>query len=256
MKVWVISLRNASERRANIEPQLVRQGIDYRFFDAIEADSGFDHFQGYDEQRYLINTGRQASEGEVACFASHRCLWKQAVETNEPIVVLEDDSELEDNFPAALQETERLIEKYGFIRLQNDFSGRHKRRVPIHAAGPFVLNYYESYPHGAMGYAISPRVAAAMLEASHVVAAPADSFIKLYWEHGQPLYGLTPYSIMWGDFTYQTMIGVRTREPADIRIRLRRRFMKVVRWVGRWRFNLTHRPPRHDRFELDRIDTA
>ena len=242
MKTRVISLKSATDRRANIAPQLGDLGIDYQFFDAIERDHGFDHFDGYDERQHRMNMGRLASPGEAACFASHRSLWKESVTTNEPIAILEDDSELEKNFPAALIQAQRLINKYGFIRLQNDFSGRHKKKIPVREAGSFTLNYYATYPFGAMGYVISPAVAAAFLDASRVLTAPVDAFIKQFWEHDQALYGLFPFSVMWGDFANRTTIGIRDRESLDFNLRLARRSKKIDRWIKRWKFNRVKKP--------------
>ncbi len=245
MKVYVISLRSAATRRANLEPQLASLGIEYSLFDAIDGRSGFDYFQRYDEEEFLINTGRRATPYEVACFASHRCLWKKAVSMDEPIIVLEDDAEIEDDFPAALSETKRLIHQYGFIRLQNDFSRRYKKRVPVRRVGPFMLNYYATYPYGAMGYVISPGAAAALVNASETLTAPVDAFIKLFWEHGQPLYGLYPFPVLWGDLAHETMIGSRDRQPMNLKTRLTRRLKKAGRWIERRKFNLAHQPSRY-----------
>lgn len=238
----MISLESAKERRAKIDAQLRPLGVEYRFFEAVDCSNGFAYFRSYDERQYLINTGRRATPGEVACFASHRCLWKQAVSMDKPILVLEDDAEIEANLSAALTETQRLIQRYGFIRLQNDFFGRNKKSVPVREAGPFTLNHYATYPFGAMGYAISPSVAAAFVDASQVLTAPVDSFIKVFWEHGRPLYGLSPYSVMGGDLSRRTTIGHRARAEMNIKMTLERRLKKAGRWIKRRRFNAAHRP--------------
>ncbi len=172
MKICVISLKSAKERRASIDAQLRPLAVDYCFFDAVDRHDGFDHFQRYDEQQHMINMGRKPIPGEVACFASHRCLWKQAAVIDEPIVVLEDGAEITENFCAALTATQRLIRRYGFIRLQNDFRGRRLRKVPVSKSDLFTLNYYATYPFGAQGYAISPSVAAAFVDASRVLPTP------------------------------------------------------------------------------------
>jgi len=51
--------------------------VDYSFFDAIDERRAFDFFSSYDEQKL-----------------------------QQPIVIMEDDAELEPNFTAALRETE------------------------------------------------------------------------------------------------------------------------------------------------------
>ena len=242
MKIFVINLKGARERRENIVSQFSSLGTKFQFYEAVEPDDAFVSFDGYDEKRYLLNTGRKASPGEAACFASHRNLWKHAISIEEPIIVLEDDSELDENFDAAVNATATLIEQCGFIRLQNDFSGRHKKKTPVTKIGRFTLNYFATYPFGTMGYAISPTTAAAFLDSSRILSAPVDSFIKLFWEHGHPLYGLAPYAVVWGDLSRRTTIKRRERERTSIGMKLLRRRKKASDWVRRWRFNQRHRP--------------
>lgn len=144
-----------------------------------------------------------------------------------------------ENFAVALTETERLVRQYGFIRLQSDSRGRGIRKSPVRKAGPFTLIYYATYPFGAMAYVISSSAAAAFIEASKVVTGPVDHFIKLFWEHGQPLYGLSPYPVVWGDQSDRTTIGHRTRGELNINLLLRKRLKKAHRWILRRKFNAT-----------------
>ncbi len=242
MQVAVINLRRALERRRRICGRLAELSIPYSLFNAVEAEAGFGCFDGYDEEAFLVNTGRRATPGEAACFASHRALWRRASRTDAPLVVLEDDAVVENCFPGALAEIAKLIDRFGFIRLQNDFSGRHKRRVLARKAGAFDLNYYLTYPFGAMGYAISSRVAARFLNQSKTLTMPVDAFIKNFWEHGQPLYGLYPFAIEWDALSYESSIGERERENLDLRIASWRKATKLARWIERLRFNMAHRP--------------
>lgn len=243
MRIYVISLTSASERRASIDAQLRPLGVDYRFFDAVGGHDGFDHFNRYDERQHLINMGRKPIPGEVGCFASHRCLWKQVVSIDEPIVILEDDAVITENFAVALTKTERLIQQYGFIRLQNYLRDRGIKKLQIGRAGPFTLVYYATYPFGAMAYAISPSTAAAFVKASNVLTGPVDQFIKLFWEHGQPLYGLSPYPVVWGDQSARTTIGHRARGEMNLNLSLRKRLKKARRWIQRRRFNAAQHGP-------------
>ncbi len=242
MLVAIINLRSAVVRRRRITSRLAELSIPYYVFSAVEAEAGFDQFNHYDEKAFLVNMGRRATGGEAACFASHRALWRRASRTRSAIVVLEDDAVIQDSFPEALARIAELIDKFGFIRLQNDFSGRHKRRVSVQRVGSFELNYYLTFPFGAMGYAISSTVATSFLNQSEKLSMPVDSFIKNFWEHGHPLYGLYPFTIEWDALSYESSIGARERERLDLRVASWRKATKLVRWVERYRFNLAHRP--------------
>lgn len=241
MRVHVINLERSADRRAYLSAQLERLGVDYAIFKAIEPPQAGEWFERYDEKRYLLNTGRKASPGEIACFASHAALWKMAVTTGEPIVVLEDDVEILPTFPHAVAEAARLINSYGFIRLAEDGPTRHVRKMPMEKAGEFTILRYTRYPFGSMGYAISPKTAAAFLAASTVVTGPPDLFIKKFWEHGQVLYGLSPAPLGTNSFAFTPVMQQRTKAKLRPTARFAR---KLADWLARARFNASTRDRR------------
>lgn len=70
--------------------------------------------------------GRELSDGEKACFASHYRLWQECVKLNEPIMILEDDVEFSDEF---LNHGEEYIDElskseYEYIRILYIFDKR------------------------------------------------------------------------------------------------------------------------------------
>jgi hypothetical protein len=98
--------------------------------------------------------------------------------------------------------------------------------------------WYPRYPFGSMGYAISPETAAAFLAHSSVVTGPPDLFIKRFWEHGRPLYGLMPPSIGFNDhFASVPVIGTRPKEKPSASVRLGRLGTKLTGFIARARFN-------------------
>jgi glycosyl transferase family 25 len=237
MRVHVINLERSADRRAYICAQLDRLQIDYSIFKAIEPPQAGEWFDRYDEKRYLMNTGRTASPGEIACFGSHSMLWRHSVSNGEPIVVLEDDVEILPTFARAVAETARVIDKYGFIRLAEDGPSRHVRTIPIEPAGEFTIVRYTRYPFGSMGYAISPKTAAAFLAASTVVAGPPDLYIKKFWEHGQVLYGLRPPPLGTNEFAYTPVMQLRVKQKLGPKARIARAMSKLADAVARARFN-------------------
>jgi glycosyl transferase family 25 len=237
MRVHVINLEASADRRSYISEQLDRLGVDYSVFRAIEPPQAREWFERYDEKRYLRNTGRTASPGEIACFGSHSTLWRKAVATAQPLVVLEDDVEILSTFPHALAAAARLIERYGFIRLAEDGPTRHVRTIPMETAGEFTVMRYTRYPFGSMGYAISPKTAAAFLAASAVVAGPPDLFIKKFWEHRQVLYGLSPAPLGTNKFAYTPVMQLRMKAKLGPAARIGRLVSKLAGSIARARFN-------------------
>jgi glycosyl transferase family 25 len=237
MRVHVINLEASVDRRHYLCAQLDRLGIDYEIFKAIEPPQATEWFQRYDELRYLRNTGRKASPGEIACFGSHAALWKKAVETGQPLVVLEDDVEILPTFPSALAEAARLIDTYGFLRLADNGPSRRVRMTPMEAAGAFSVVWYTRYAFGSHGYAIDPETAAAFLAHSAIVAGPPDLFIKRFWEHGRPLYGLLPAPVGFNRFGTAPVIETRKTVKPRTSIRVARLMTKLSGALARARFN-------------------
>lgn len=246
MKTYVISLARSAERRAHVRNQLDRLKCPYQFFSAIEGTDGYDFFEGFDERRYLLNTGRMAKDGEIGCYASHLYLWNLCVALGEPIVVMEDDAELDAEFNRAVEAVEALIDRYGFIRLQTEGPDRNARSTPVESVGPFTLSYCGRYAYGAMCYALAPATAEAFIRSSRIVVGPVDFFIKQPWMHGCPLYALSPAVVRGGVLHEESTIGRRDKAQLPAPQRILCCLSKLRSTLGRVFFNLRYRPKRRD----------
>jgi glycosyl transferase family 25 len=237
MRVHVINLESSVARRAKIEKRLLELGIDYSIERGVAGRDGYTYFEECDLWRYWLNTGRSPNEGEIGCYASHLLLWKHCVTSGESIVVMEDDALPLPTLPAALQEARRLIDRYGFLRLDYDGPSRPARTREIESTGTFSVHYFDRYPYGAMCYALSPPVASVLAEHSRILRAPVDQFIKRCWEHGQPLYGLLPYSVIEGSEALASTIRGRDKELPPPGRRARRLLHKLQTVIRRAAFN-------------------
>ena len=99
----VISLQR-SNRRETIAAVLGEHGVAFRIEDALDArtltDAQFE--QLYDDRAARERYGRSMTRAEVACFLSHRSVWKRIADSGRAAVVLEDDATFDapffDNF--------------------------------------------------------------------------------------------------------------------------------------------------------------
>ncbi|MFW2372912.1 MAG: glycosyltransferase family 25 protein [Gammaproteobacteria bacterium] len=228
MKLYVISLKDSQHRRQKADTQLSAANVEYEFFDAVRVDNGIEgYFDSYDEEQYLINCGRVAATGEIGCYASHLSLWKKCVELNQPIVIMEDDFCIEDDFSAAILEVEKLIGEYGFIRLQTEFRGK---KIKSKDVSGFTLYYYTKMPHSLMCYAINPNVAQALIDSSKKLTAPVDVVIKKIWLHQIPMFGLAPYPVRDCEAENITTIQGRVSAKKSNFIKIKR-FLTKAGWV-------------------------
>lgn len=236
MKVYVISLPEARERRKYSAEQLQRAGVNFEFFDAIRGELAIRDclFEGFDSERFRLVTGRLVAIGEIGCFASHRALWRQSVRLNEPVVIMEDDFNAFENFAAALDTCSSLANRLGLIRLQATTKGN---LLKIGQRNNFSVSRYRKVPFGLMCYCISPAAAKKFLALTKKIDAPVDEFTKKFWEHGQPMYALTPYSVAPSIMSVDSTIVGRRKTRKSAGLALRRALYKANNYLRRWRAN-------------------
>ena len=228
MKIFVISLPDAEARRERAARQLEELGLAFEFFDAMRGDQVMadGYFDRCDEEEWLLNTGHPMSPGEVGCFASHRSMWQKCVDLDEPIMIMEDDFQLLPGFAGAVQQVADNIQEFGFIRLQTETRARKQR---VASRGDYTLWRYTKVPHSCMGNSITPKVAQSLVEQTRVVYEPVDVFIKKFWVHGQPIFGLTPYTVTESTLSQQTCILHREKVRKGI-ARSTKRFLRKCGW--------------------------
>jgi len=240
MQILMISLPDALERQDNARRQFARAGVNFEILQGIDGRTATTPlFESYDADHYLLSCGRHASDGEQGCYASHIKAWQYCVDHNEPVIVLEDDAQLEPDFAAALPVIAENIEELGFIRIE-PMHGRPT--LALKQCGGFALHYCLKYPHDATAYALSPTVARKFIEDSRVLRAPADKYIKEFWLHEQPLYCLIPYCVQPGPLAEDSQIAGRQDHRQPLALRLRRSCYKAVSALRRFMFNRHQRP--------------
>ena len=98
MKIFIINLPSAIERRQFQEEQMSKLDLDYEILKAASIGDISDEIyvkHHHDWQRPLRNT-------EVACYFSHRSAWQKIIDNNMPALILEDDALLSKHTPELL----------------------------------------------------------------------------------------------------------------------------------------------------------
>jgi len=93
--VFVISLRDAVERRLTLQAQCVKLGIDPVIIDAVDGRRGLPFEWEPFVNRAAVQDviGRRASDGELACALSHQLIYRRITDEGLPgAVILEDDA--------------------------------------------------------------------------------------------------------------------------------------------------------------------
>lgn len=204
MRVSVISLERSKHRRAAVAARLDELGIPFEFFAAVDAAAGehlkFPQFPKNLRSRY----GYRLTPGEAGCFASHATLWQACAASGQPLLILEDNVHLEDDFPRALAAAEAELGQgqVDFIRL----SGSYERRfTPLRAIdNDAQLVRLLKGPRGSTAYVLSPRGGLRLLDGVKQWAEPLDDYLDRFWVHGLPALAIHP------------LVAKRADVPTDI----------------------------------------
>ena len=245
MKIFVISLRTAKVRRAEASEQMAKFGVEFEFFDAVEGAAGHsDWFTGIDHRLFQINTRRRdPTPGEIGCYASHLSIWKWAIAHDQPVVILEDDFQLEPGFAKVINDLEPLVNKFGFIRLQSMYGPRvllKRLRSPVHEVlrrGGISIHYLSDPPLYTLAYAIGPEAARTLTRASSTLFAPVDKFLRQTWIHETPIYALSPAVVKMSPQASHPTIGDRTGKSISPYVLLSRMIYKGIGEFRRFGFD-------------------
>ena len=155
---YVINLRRREDRRKRF---IENNGskIQFDFFDAFDAKGEGLTYDGLKQRGFDTNQtwkdpqdGQHLSYGGVGCFISHFWLWQRCIKLNHPIMILEDDVIIEDEFDCQ-EILDLLIEGYNLVYPGYAEQGTAK---PVKGKTGLVI---PDYPYWASSYAITPEAA-------------------------------------------------------------------------------------------------
>jgi glycosyl transferase family 25 len=159
MKIFIINLPNAIERRQFQEEQLSKLDLDYEILKATSIDDISD--KTYD--KHYFDWQRPLRNSEVACYFSHRSAWQKIIDNNIPALILEDDALLSKHTPDILNSISELSH---IDLVQLEIRGR-KKLIKDHGnkiSSTHTLYRLYQDRTGAAGYVLWPSGAKKLLE--------------------------------------------------------------------------------------------
>ena len=226
MKIYVINLKKDLERKNQAKKQLDKLNISYEFFLAIDAKEHQEKLiKKVDSKKFLINSGRNYTLGEIGCYESHAKIWQIAKEKNINILVLEDDFVLKNNFLKAFEILKKNINKYGFIRIEEEKRSSYLEHKKF---DDFSIMRYTKPTQGATAYAISPKIADIFLKKSKTIVFPVDYLLRHFYFNNIYIFRLFPAVVKKADVSSSIgQLGVRKKAKKNIKIRILRLAMKI-----------------------------
>jgi len=235
----VIHLERLTDRRAFMESNLDRLGVDFAFFSAVDGADGVPAgLTNYDEAKCISRYGLPLRSGEIGCFASHYLLWQECARRNAPLAILEDDVTLSADFPEALALAEERIEKYRFIRLAGILE-RPFRVIETIGDTRQLIRFLVG-PSGTQCYCLSPAGASALLEHAKFWTEPVDQYIDRFWYHGLGSNALVPFAAKSVKRSFPSAIGQRQGRRSLSR-RVRRELVRGADVGARIVYNIKDR---------------
>ncbi|CAM5194797.1 hypothetical protein CDEF62S_06046 [Castellaniella defragrans] len=241
LTVRVVNLASRADRREQVAAQFARVGVaSYSFFEAVNGTANPDHplFRLYDPaaRRRIKGRGRDLKPSQLGCYASHYRLWQECVASGEPLIVVEDDAVILDNFPALLDQARGLAERWPLVWLHdNDKPGRSPT-LRVGHAGPFSLHKTLKSHYRTVAYLLSPAGAQGLLRYSRTWIYPVDDAMCRYYDHGVESILIQPHCVTHDNDSASDITGSASA-PLSLTDVLRREAHQTMDQIRRARYN-------------------
>ena len=203
MKSYVINLPRATERRDSIRKEFEKYELEFEFYSAVDwMDLTDQDISDNVDPNFIAERksfGRPSLTGTLACWLSHRNLWKTALNNGESVVaIFEDDATLTPETKQALKLLKNSDElKFDIVFLYN---GKLRNPlIPIYKLNDnFSLNLIKYDSIGAVGYVIRDSAMNRLLDKFPKMVIHIDALMHYYWWTGLKTYILTPQVVFHG----------------------------------------------------------
>ena len=193
MKVFVINLARACERRRRMEQQFASLGLEATFHPAVDIrDFTQETYSKVDrDTRRRLGLWPQA-DAEIACWMSHHQIMQEIVANGpETAAILEDDAGLSADLPKVLGALERRPFTFDVVKLNR--RALKKPFIPCerletgHRVGR--VRYHD---YGNEGYVITRDAARHFLENTPRMMREIDQALSRFWESGLNVFYIDP----------------------------------------------------------------
>ena len=185
MTFFVINLADSRKRLAHMQALFDRCGLTFERIDAVNADRLSEEDRSrvrppsvYDRFRRVL------TDGEVACFLSHRKTWQAALAANtEFVAIFEDDIHFSPEAARILHEPENwLPADADVVKLETALNLTHLSRAATSIGDTgYSLKRLKDAHFGSAGYIMSRRAARILLNRSETIRLPLDDFLFAHY---------------------------------------------------------------------------
>ena len=240
-RIIVINLDEAEARWEHISQALRERGLTAERFSAVNGKKqNHPLFERYDDELRKKRKGDALTRGQLGCFASHFLVWKQCVELNEPLLVLEDDiTVIDDRLNRFLELVHELDDRVECVRLFKN-NTKHHKVIPYTSLGDLAIVKYTKGPMSGMGYYLTPGSARKFISNADKWFLAVDMYMDRFWTNKVECFGVIPECIR-HDYLFESMIGYAARPKRSLSMKIRREVFSLVESTRRFLHNLQFR---------------
>lgn len=103
VKTFLINLDKRPDRLEHVAGRLEQLGLGFQRISAIDGSLLPQDYSMVNEDKFVVETGRLITSGEIGCAESHRLIWKSMIEDNiSHALILEDDIDIAESIHTVL----------------------------------------------------------------------------------------------------------------------------------------------------------
>lgn len=197
-KIFLINLKDSTDRLKRSSDQLSYQNIDFERIDAIHGKylSNDNILEHYSKELNSKSYYRSLSLGEIGCYLSHRKAWQRIVDLKlDYAIIMEDDFKLVGDLNKVFNALESLNNQWDIIKLASYNNRERPIRYKTQIDADFEIVIHNKTMTGCCAQAITYKGAKKLIEFSQQFGRPVDTDIQHIWETGIPAVSLMPYYI-------------------------------------------------------------
>lgn len=196
MLILLVNLERAPERLLEMREEYARAELDFERLDAVDAKKFKSEViqkqrQPVSDRQYWL---MDMSDGEIACYLSHKKAWEQLLESDEEwAYVAEDDARFIHDAKRLFADLSWIPEGTGIVQMSAYFENRpiKYQGTPVQIDSTFKLvkaMEYRLSGGGTQGYLINREMATRLLEEFPFINAPIDDML---FYHASPVREMT-----------------------------------------------------------------
>lgn len=209
LPVFVVSLPEATDRRARMTQVLNDLGLDFEFIDAVDGRK-FDvaNHPNYNGGKRLRAFGKHLTGGDIGCILSHKKIYQRMADDKiDAALIFEDDVILRDAFLPVLKKIQSAPVPFDAVRF---FGSPKLERIKARNVCTLDETHYlvrhSGLPGGSHATLMTLKGAKKILKHMDRNAFPIDALLGRSWQTGLNWYTVRP-GLAAQDLSFDSSIG-------------------------------------------------